>query len=546
MDKHKRVLRYYRTLKYIKPSQIVWRLIRKYYQPKISLELPVIKLASQVGKVWQGSILRTKKYFEARKIHLLHESLDVSEAIWQQSRAKEKLWRYNLHYFEYLLSENPESVHAGLKLFESWLTMCPPYTEDAWEPYPLSLRIVNLIKLVFDGRGQLTPAMLDSLYLQARYLFKIPEYHLLGNHLFENAKALVFAGLFFQGQEPKRWLKLGWKLLKREITEQILDDGGHFELSPMYHVIILEGLLDLYNLCQYTGHAWPKAWTSKIQKMRHWLKVMQHPDGEIAFFNDATLGVAVNPQSIETYAMKLGLPDVASVPEGITYLPKSGYVRMQKGDAVLLADCAEVGARYLPGHAHADTLSFEFSVGKQRIFVNSGTSTYQNLTLRAYQRSTEAHNTVVVNGVNSSEVWGAFRVGKRAVPLGLQFDEAPEMLKVACAHTGYDIRAVKGCHQREWRLSTGSLEVKDLLHGNVTGTVNYYLCPRVALRATSSDQYLLAADGQKIQCHLEGAMRHTLTSASFYPGFNIVENASAIEASFSHQATMKATWCDDN
>ena len=61
-------------------------------------------------------------------------------------------------------------------------------------------------------------------------------------------KALIFAGLFFEGPDADRWVGLGLKILSKELNEQILEDGGHFELSPMYHSIILEDLLDIINI----------------------------------------------------------------------------------------------------------------------------------------------------------------------------------------------------------------------------------------------------------------------------------------------------------
>ena len=70
----------------------------------------------------------------------------------------------------------------------------------------------------------------------------------MGNHLFANAKALIFSGLFFDGEEAKSWYLKGFNILKRELAEQILPDGGNFELSPMYHIIFLEDLLDLVNI----------------------------------------------------------------------------------------------------------------------------------------------------------------------------------------------------------------------------------------------------------------------------------------------------------
>ena len=130
---------------------------------------------------------------------------------------------------------------------------------------------------------------LDSLVIQTRFLSQNLEYHLLGNHLFKNAKALVFAGLFFKGKEADYWYQLGVSIINRELSEQVLSDGGNFELSPMYHAIFLEDLLDLLNINQAYNRSLPDNLENKIIQMLDWLKVMSHPDGEIAFFNDSTL-----------------------------------------------------------------------------------------------------------------------------------------------------------------------------------------------------------------------------------------------------------------
>lgn len=85
-------------------------------------------------------------------------------------------------------------------------------------------------------------------------------------------------------------------------------------------------------------------------------------------------------------------------------LKDSGYVVAKVNEIKLITDVAKVGPDYIPGHAHADTLSFEFSIGNQRVFVNSGTSIYGLGEERLRQRKTETHNTVVVDGEDSSSV----------------------------------------------------------------------------------------------------------------------------------------------
>ncbi len=136
-----------------------------------------------------------------------------------------------------------------------------------------------------------------SLELQSHVLSQRFENDLLGNHLFENAKALIFAGCFFVGAAADKWFERGAHVLGKELDEQVLPDGGHFELSSMYHSIILEDILDLLSLQQacperpWAGHRLDRPRLERIAKsMMDWLDRMTHPDGRIALLNDAAIG----------------------------------------------------------------------------------------------------------------------------------------------------------------------------------------------------------------------------------------------------------------
>ena len=99
----------------------------------------------------------------------------------------------------------------------------------------------------------------------------------------------------------------------------------------------------------------------------------------------------------------------------------------------MLIDVAKIGPDYLPGHAHADTLSFELSLYGKRLLVNSGISRYGTSLIRQFERSTEAHNTVAIDNKNSSEVWSGFRVARRAYPLDLKIEEL-EIINALAEH----------------------------------------------------------------------------------------------------------------
>lgn len=425
---------------------------------------------------------------------------------WNDSAAHQ-LWIYNLHYFEDLTAHDAAArAQWHRALIERWIRENPPFAGKGWDPYPLSLRIANWIKWFLAG-NEPSDAMLDNLALSARYLLRRIEYHLLGNHLLANAKALVFAGLFFSGGEADRWLQTGCRLLERELPEQILADGGHFELSPMYHSIILEDLLDLLNLARRYPSVGHRRWRAVVDElvpriggMRRWLVTMCFPDGQIALFNDAAWGIAPRPDELDGYATRLGLPPVDGTTDGLTHLAASGYVRLQRGEAVVIADVGEIGPDYQPGHGHADVLTFEFALGRDRLVVNSGTSVYYgNDRQRHIERSTAAHNTVEIDGENSSEMWSNFRVARRARPCHLSVkDEGDAGLLVRCQHDGYERLPGRVRHTRTWRLRDGTLDIVDELSGNwQAATARFHLHPAVAVEVDRHGSSFPSAHAQQ-------------------------------------------------
>lgn len=334
----------------------------------------------------------------------------------------EKLWLYNLHYFDYLVNDKIKVEVEGEQWKDSlvlrWIKENPKGWGNGWEPYPISLRVVNWIKWLrreegkgeegekveVEGRGrQWRDKVGESLCSQVRWLEKRLEYHLLANHLLANAKALVFAGKFL-GNE--KWYKKGMAIYKKELPEQTCADGVNFERSPMYHSIILEDVLDCFELTQ------EPIFREYASKMLGALEFLCGPDGRISKFNDSAEGIAKSPEYLLAFAKRLGVePTRFKLDRPAVDL--SGFIRQEAGPWTLLAKCGDIGPSYQPGHAHADTFTFELWKGGRKVIGDTGCSTYVPGPVRSSERSTAAHNTVVIDGQNSSEVWAAHRVGRR-------------------------------------------------------------------------------------------------------------------------------------
>jgi uncharacterized heparinase superfamily protein len=444
--------------------------------------------------------------------------------------AVEKLWLYNLHYFDDLnATEADKRIEWHRGLIGRWLKENPPAMGNGWEPYPTSLRIVNWVKWLAGGNAAV-PGMLESLELQAGWLAKRLEWHLLGNHLFANAKALVFAGLLFEGPEAAAWLKKGLKIIIRELPEQVLPDGGNFERSPMYHAIFLDDVLDLMNAAAHWCGVVPdeqvSTWRETAVKMLDWMVGMAHPDGAIALFNDAAFGIAPKLAELQSYAQGVAVKPGDKPTNGgakLLHYPDSGYVRLEKAAAVALLDVGPIGPDYLPGHAHADTLSFEMSVHGQRVVVNGGTSRYGLGPERLRERGTAAHSTVQVAGQDSSEVWGGFRVARRAYPFNLQLQDEAGVLKVACSHDGYKRLPGAPVHRREWLMNAGSLQVSDTVHGGThTALARYILHPSVTVVPVGSNTWQLTLAGAQNLHVVVSAGLGSMEPASYAPEFGIV------------------------
>jgi hypothetical protein len=259
---------------------------------------------------------------------------------------------------------------------------------------------------------------------------------------------------------------------------------------------------------------------------------MTHPDGGIALFNDAALDLAPDHAALAAYAAAQGLVVDAAPLAALEMLPDSGYARLQAGAAVLIADVGAIGPDYLPGHAHADTLSFELSLHGQRLLVNGGTSTYAAGPERLRQRGTAAHNALMVDGQDSSEVWSGFRVARRArafdVASGVHGDE----LWLCAAHDGYRRLPGRPLHRREWRLSAHGLRIVDRIEGRCAqARAHLRVHPRWQVEAGGSGGRIIPGDGSAdphAQIHWQANVNAIIRADSWHPHFGVDEPCTLI------------------
>jgi uncharacterized heparinase superfamily protein len=496
-----RAFLYARTLRHLCASQILY-FVRRRILPSLAPRHTTGSLTLRVAIHMAAAIHPDGPIHPDSHFSFLGRAQQFeSGAIGWASKGMPKLWRYNLHYFDYL--QDPDrSIENKSFLISNWIEHNPQGTEDAWEPYTASLRIVNWVKFFLSlsstsiyanplengstegGEGtKPKPEWLESLYQQALWLERNIEYHILANHYLKNGVALFFAGVYFDGVDADRWLKKGLKILREELDEQFLADGGHYERSSMYHSICVIDYLDILNLGQNSQGALSledqTTFTQKITTSLNFLTEICLPDDEIPLFNDSAFGVAPSPKQIFDYAKKVIGYDAPVRPSGLTIHSHvaSGYFTCRNGQDSIFIDCGDIGPDYQPGHAHCDTLSFELAINGQRVFVDSGVYDYEPSPERAYARSTKAHNTVVVDGEEQSEIWGVFRVARRAKPLQACLDQRTDgSVLFTGAHDGYTRLAGRPIHKRTMSYDGNKIwMIEDLLEGNGHHRMESYL-----------------------------------------------------------------------
>ena len=549
----KRILLLLHTLRFLKIKQLVYRVYYRLRKPRLkSLSEPKLRGALSA---WQGAVFLSPATNDGETFTFLGETGDLTRG-WNNPNFS-KLWLYNLHYQDDLNAIDADARFTLCRqLVDGWIAANPPLQGNGWEPYCISLRVVNWVKWISRLKPEeVKPEWVEWLASQVDALDQQLEHHILANHLFANAKALVFAGVFFGGQQGDYWLHKGLKLLDQEVAEQFLADGAHYELSPMYHAILLWDLADL--ICLQQNSKMPVLqqrageWKLRFAVGMQWLQSMVHPDQNLSFFNDATLGIAPTLSNLAGYAEYLTL----EVPVATAVSQLQGRLLVASGYAVvdwpanhrLIADVACVGPDYQPGHAHADTLSCELSLFGQRVLVNSGISQYGEDAERHRQRSTATHNTLEVDGENSSEVWAGFRVARRAIPLGVDMRQGDEHVVLNASHDGYRRLAGNVTHQRKWLAEPASLTITDELSGRYTHAVAYWhLHPDITLQWLGDASFKLILPQKKTaKLHILGADVE-VCEGTWHPGFGkSISNQKLVLKLSGHTLMTQIEWSSD-
>lgn len=502
-----------RTIRYIKPQQALFqvrnRLIKakafKHYKCDEQIQLnthdldflPLPSIQQYASPSRSFTFLNLTQTF-------------INEIDWN-FQSYGKLWNYNLQYFALI---NQEGLSEEIRVY--WLREF--YTKLSLgtvklEPYPASLRIMNIIRFFSLDKARKTKYVdiLINLHAELNWVHSNYEYHLLGNHLLENSFAMLMGSYFFG---EKYWENKAFATLEVQLNEQILDDGAHFELSPMYHQIILFRVLEAIDYLPEEAKLF-RFLRSKATLMFGWLKQITYSNGDIPHFNDSADGITFTSQELFKLAADLGIDS------NEVRLHESGFRKLTNANFELIADVHGISPSYQPGHNHSDHLSFILYFEGKPLIVDPGTSTYNISERRNWERSSMAHNTVTVNNMDQSEVWSGFRVGRRA---------NVKILNESQSEISASAEYKELLHIRNFSISESSILISDKLNVGSLAMARFYLHPDIGIKNNNSKSLTLT-NGIKVT--FEEIDELCISNYEFSEGFNKLASGICVEASFS-------------
>ena len=394
------------------------------------------------------------------------DGIDVSGFSVFDAVAPNEEWSRQLHSFTWLrhlrASDTTLSRTHSRSLIDEWIRFSTHRDRIAWDPEVVARRLMawqSQAPLVLEGCNYgFYRRFMRSLIRQTRYLRRVASDTAPGLPRLRVAIALASIALSMTGQQ--RFLKQAARRLDVELVGQVLPDGGHVSRNPG---AILEALIDLLPLRQAfiaRGSQPSRILVSAIDRMMPMLRFFRQGDGSFVHFN------GVGDTATDQLATILAYDDVRAALSATA--PHSGYQRMESNGTILIADAGHPPPPEFSVGAHAGCLSFELSVGRQRLIVNCGVPKPSAAALRRLARTTAAHSTVTINDTSSCRILTRGLVGEYAGEaiisgpsrIDIERRNIPGATLLALRHNGYADR-FRILHERQLSL----IDAGDRLEG---------------------------------------------------------------------------------
>lgn len=502
-------------------------------------------IRSTVSKEYRDIVDEKLRLLDRGTLSLLHREVDVSDTFPEsvpprvgEQRGFPRLWTLKLLSLEPVTwltlgssQDNRSEALALVDWFDAWRDSeitdipGPDYLRGYWTPYAVSRRICHLAKLggILDGFDESVETVGRHLEQNVRFLHDHVEYDVGGNHIIENACSLIVGGAVMGDDEP---IDRGLEILSSQLSVQFLDDGVHFQRSPMYHSILLYRVTWSIDLLRRVGYEVPSEVKRKVCPMYRALKALAPGQADYPLLNDAVYGEC--PTRSSCLELAEFILDCNSSGENLIQLTgDSGYYSISDGELTALLDGGIPCPAHLPGHAHNDIGNVVLWCGEEPVVTDTGAFDYQPGDRRAYARSIAAHNTIQADEVDQTMTRGRFKMGPRPEPRSEYVGDTQTAARVRFRSprfvTDYE-------HTRTVEPTDDGILMIDKVEGvPETYTSRYHLAPEVSATVTGDTVALTLSNNLDLNVEITGVDDISLVESEYYPEYGVAENRSCIE-----------------
>jgi len=516
----------------------------------------------------------------SRVPYLEHEQVGDHKVTWEVNRHQ---WLIMLGQ-AWQLTGDPRYGTTAARLLREWLVANPPKLGINWcSALELAFRVQSWIHglRLFESAPELSSTLradlVASAALQIDHVVRnLSTWFSPNTHLTGEALAMLSAGCAWPGlPKAKRWREQGWTILCEQAATQIRPDGVYFEQSAWYQSYTVDFYVLGIAWARQAGLPVPHDLPSRVRRAAAALRAVTRPDGTIPMLGDddggRTLPLTTAPfgdmtDSLWRAAWLLDdadlLPPVTAGRDALLWLEgpaafdamvsrtpgaaarqstavRDGgwYTLVEKAELAprdhwLVLDAGPHGA-LTSAHSHADALTFDLSVHGHPILIDPGTGQYVGPRRRVY-RSTASHNTVTVDGRDSSEQGTSFNWRSTTDAVLDGFGTTAGASFVSALHDGYrrladpvrHHRTILRFHRHYWLMF-------DTLDGSASHHVAFTLQAAPDVQVVQRTPHLFsmtAGDRASLAIALDPILQARIESRLVSPAYALELEASAVTA----------------
>ncbi|MGU8962050.1 alginate lyase family protein [Clostridium perfringens] len=370
----------------------------------------------------------------------------------------------------------------------------------------------------------------------------LSSYSSANNHLILEAFILSEIGYILNDSYKQNWFEIGYSILNKEIPLQFYNDGVNKEQAQHYQAFVTDAMLQynffLRKINKKTIH------DEIIKKSLVFLGSLYTENFNFDFgdSDDAKIiNISLENINYYKYVLQLGsiyyntkFIEISNIYKEVSFITgiykmdirndylykklnnftEAGYFLIRDNKSILLFDCANLGFKEIAAHGHADALALIFYYNGNPLFIDSGTYIYNvESELRDYFRATIAHNTLVYNNRNQSEIKGPFLWGKKAKSNVEYFSESNSKVCIVANHDGY--KPIIHRRRLEYDFNNFELKIRDYFEDNAVVTFILDNNVRVTKISDNIIQLNLGSDNLKLKSNSKMLIEDCIISKEF-------------------------------